>query len=89
MFEVYFSKKVRTHICSFSEKECRHISSLPENDAGISVPPEKECRLTWTPPIFNHVFQRPKFGHTIINVPNSGHWILGGDEAGKKLNISS
>ena len=28
-------------------------------------------------------FKRPKFGHTIINVPNSGHWILGGDEAGK------
>ena len=28
-------------------------------------------------------FKRPKFGHTIITVPNSGHWILGGDEAGK------
>ena len=27
--------------------------------------------------------KRPKFGHTIIKVPNSGHWILGGDEAGK------
>ena len=40
---------------------------------------------SYRPDKFKKYLKRPKFGHTIIKVPNSGHWILGGDEAGESF----